>query len=270
MNTYFNQPMTNFGYAQQQAPIKWTNPLTKEEEAFLKQNSQDFTLECTKEELVRSVCTHKNPEKGVFTLVNNDDGTVTCTTCGATFNPVQLPKEEIEKVIGGTIDILQSIKLMYVDMNADSVRSYFQMIPFLEKASKLYQTASETMRRVAPNGPLQQTGFYGNPFANLTNALGTPGFGMPVYGQGMGMNMNQPYQQQPMYQNGFVGQQAAPYGAVDPANPFQSQSFGQVAQPPVGQVNNVPNTPVTPATAPAAPENTNNQQQVEVHKQFDL
>ena len=267
-NNFMNQPMYNgFGYATQpQAPLQYTNPLTKEEEEFLKKNSPDFTLEATREELARAICTHRDPQKGTFTISPNDDGTVTCTKCGARFNPVQRPKEEIEELVNGVVDILQSAKMMYVDMNNDSVRSYFQMIPFLEKAPKLYEVGIDTFKKIAPNGAIQQNSFYGNPFATLSNAMGTPGFGMPVYG-----SMPQQPMQPQYYQNGFVGQPQ--YGtAVDPNNPFQqTQNFGQtvnanqqtpmnVQQPPqqVQQVNN------------AQPQQQTQAQNVEVHGQFEI
>lgn len=271
MNSIFNQQPQygTFQYAQQQPPKRWTNPLTKEQEEFLKKNSPDFTLETTPEELYRSICTHKDPEKGTFTLVENEDGTFTCTKCGARFNIVQAPLEDVEKVINGAIDILQTAKLMYVDMGNESVKSYFQMIPFLEKAPKLYQIGADTMKRIAPNGNIQQNGIYGNPFGMLSNALGTPGFAMPTYGAPYGQPMQQQFNP---YQNGFVGGAGyVPNAAVDPSNPFQQQPvqqgypFGQQAQamnPPQ------PAQPVQPVQAQQPAQKQ--EETVEVQKQFNL
>lgn len=233
MNMFNN----GYGYTNQPpAQVPFTNPLTKEDRELLQRMTPAFTLDATPEDIARAKCTHKDPSKHMFTLINNNDGTCTCTQCGATFTMAELPEEEVEKIVGAFIDILQTIKVAYVDMPNDAVKTYFQMIPFIEKAPKLYANAMQTMKRLMPGAGVQNaTPYGGNAFNFLNNAVGNPGM---MYG-GMGMPYQQPnmaYQQQvdpnygtTPYQNGFTGfNQMAP---MPGANPFQAQMpYGQQAQ----------------------------------------
>lgn len=271
MNSIFNQ-QGGFQYGVQQAPKrKWTNALTKEQEQFLHQTAPEFSLDVPQTDLFRARCTHRDAEHGRFTVVPNNDGSYTCTKCGKTFNIVQQPAEEIEKFVNGIVDILETSKMMYVDMPVETIIGYYQMIPFLEKLPKLYEIATSNPEQLVPNGTVQQAGMYGNPFAMLSNAVGNPAFGAPMYGgytapQQMGYPYGAAAAQMPNqpYQNGFVGTPG-----VDPANPFQTQ-----APVPPFMAQPVQMTQQAVQTAPAgqevAPQANSQEQQVQVQKKFEI
>ena len=272
MNSVFNQQIGGYQYGVQQAPKrKWTNALTKEQEQFLHQTAPEFSLDVPQADLFRARCTHRDAEHGRFTVVPNNDGSYTCTKCGKTFNIVNQPAEKIEEYVNGIVDILETSKMMYVDMPVETITGYYQMIPFLEKLPKLYEIATSNPEQLVPNGTVQPTGMFGNPFAMLNNAVGNPAFGMPMYG-GYSQQPMMGYQQpvaQP-YQNGFTGTPG-----VDPTNPFQQQmpQFGQQMAPPFMQPVQMSQQAVqtAPAGQEVAPQaNSQDQQQVQVQKKFEI
>lgn len=195
-----------YTYAQPRKETAWTNPLTKEEEKALHTTSSGISIDIPKEDMYRAKCTHRHPELKCFAVKPNADGTVTCEKCGSKFNIVQdVDIEEIRKLTGGMIDILQTIKLAYVDMPAHVVEAYFAIIPFLEIVPQLYEAAMHTLNNVAPNVGVTQTVNSQNAFATLYNTIGNPGMMMA--------GMQAP-----------VGYMNAPMGPVAYANnPMQTQ-----------------------------------------------
>ena len=108
------------GYTQQQqVQPKMQNVLTPDEIKSLRKTVDKFSLGLTQEEVLRGRCTHKD-ENGVETLKDNGDGTVTCTICGYTFDPLQnCTEQEIQGMVDNIIDVLQTIKLLYIDIPTD-------------------------------------------------------------------------------------------------------------------------------------------------------
>lgn len=201
----------NYAPQQQQAP-KYTNPLTMEEIKMLRQKGEKFTLGLTQEEQLRGVCFHR--DQNGETLVENPDGTVRCTICGHVFDPVNgLTKDELEAAVAGVTDILQTIKMLYLDMPEEAAREYFQIIPLINKIPQLYERAAENFSR---HENINNFRFNGAPSASLLyNMLGSGSFN-PTMGMGgfqqqpmMGQPaMGQPYMNQPIYgQPQMMGQQ---------------------------------------------------------------
>ena len=239
MNSVFNQQYGGgFQYGMQQQPVrKWTNPLTKEQEQVLKQKSPAWTLEVPESQLLQSKCTHRDTVNHRFSVVPNEDGSYTCTKCGKTFFIVQKSPQEIETYVNGIVDILETAKMLYVDMPDDAITTYYQMIPFLEKLPKIYETAASNFEQLtSAGGTVQQANMFGSPFGMLSNVVGATPFMQQPMQMGQPMMMGQPMYQQPMqqmgqpmmmggYQNGFVGTPG-----VNPANPFQEQQPMQMNQ----------------------------------------
>lgn len=238
MNSFFNnnQQATAYGqwnngmtYGQPQKELMWTNALTPEEEKALHKGPSSLSLDIPKEDMWRAKCTHRDPASKQFTIRENGDGTVTCLKCGATFNVVdKAAMEEIKKVIGGTIDILQTTKMAYIDMTPEVVQSYFVILPFLEIAPKLYEAAMNTLNNAVPGMGMTNNFVPGDMFQMLNQAVGT--MGMPMGGN----FMNQPmppmgYPQQPQYAQPNYGQmpmQQVPFNQ----NPLQTQYTPQQMQ----------------------------------------
>ena len=300
---YYQNPNAQYNGAYtmsqpQQQDIPWTNPLSDQERKLLKEKDPELVLVATDKELAQSKCTHRDPQRRCTTLRKLSNGTWKCEQCGAEFNIVDLPVEEIEKYALGVIDILQTTKLMYVNLPPQTVSSFFSMIPFLEKLPKLYETAQNVFRKANGNLGVDNYQDTSNPWGILNNVVSNPaGFGMPfgygAYNQPMNMYqqpqqmapgyMNQPqYQQAPVMQQqpvqgyyadpGFNPLQQAPQGAGTQF--FNGQPGGYMQQPvqaqsaPIPAAQNQQGVP-TQTTEPAAPAKPEGET-VKTNKQFSL
>lgn len=258
MNSVFNNSMygSQLGGGSQyvdqsKGNMAWTNPLTAEDERELHKGPSALSLDIPKENMLRAKCTHRDPNTRQFTVRMADDGNgCVCTKCGAKFNVVDnVDMKQIEEVIGGAIDILQTIKLAYVDMTPEVVQTYFVILPFLELAPKLYEAAMQTLKRAVPNAALganavngdYYNSYYsmvGNPYAAMMGNPAAMGAMYPNMAPGMGY----PY---PMANMGGMGTVA------DQANPFMAQP-GAVANAGVtvdGKATDVKPAEGTPVTS---------------------
>ena len=298
MNGYFNNPtmgMNGMTYAQpmmgyfpqNQQPLipKMTNPLTPEDYSLLNKGGQ-FTIAVTPEEVAAAKCTHK--KNGQFSVIENGDGTVTCTVCGATFSPVAKAVEEVSAAVGTITDILQTIKLTYLDVPEQMATEYYPIIPLIEKLPKLYQIAQNNLSKYMQNNnnPMQQMNPQMNAFSMLgaaaSGAYGNYGYGMaPQMGMGMpaqtpvnAMGQQMPFAQQPQYDPSVspmgIAQNVMPQAQMNPmmqGNPFQAPMQGMGMAPQMGmpqaqygfaqpqanipQYAQAPNPTTAPAAAPA-------------------
>ena len=247
MNYGMNQMMGGVQYNQQQA--KMTQPLTKEEMAKLA-NTGNAKLVVDELDLIRAKCTHKN--NGQLTLMQNNDGSHTCSICGATFNLVDADPAEVAMLTQRFIDVMQSIKTYYLDMPVSYANEFFVMIPLLQNTPELYKIALSKFSKYESGSMVNQNNsMYG---FNLFNNITSPGYGMmgmpmqqPMMNPGMGMQqpMMNPgmMPQQPMMNNGMVGYDAygnPMQGMQVQGNPFTGQMPMQqpVQQPQMQQQNN--------------------------------
>lgn len=233
-----------------QKDLTWTNAITPEEERALHKGTAGISLDIPKEDMYRAKCTHRDPATKRFTVTRNDDGSVTCLKCGARFNLVgNVNIDEIKRVIGGAIDILQTTKLAYIDMTPEVIQTYFVILPFLEIAPQLYEAAMHTLDGVIPTNGI--TGNYtpADAFGSLYSAVGNMGVNPAMMGQVYGM----PPQQ---FMNPPTG--AVPYAM----NPMQTQ--GGYIMP------GVVDSTATMQTAPAQQVQPQEGQTVQVGKKFKL
>lgn len=254
----FNNGGMQYQQAQQYVPKKWTNPLTPEQEALLRKTSEAFTLAATPEEMARAICTHKDVQKGQITLVQNPDGTVTCTKCGTTFNLVDnVSQEDIDKTLVATVDILETIKTINLDTPDEVIQSVYPMITILNKAGKMYQGAVNNWKNYGVQANLQQTPGYGNPYSILNNAIGggmmgmAPGYTAPTTG----------------YQNGWTGypqqQMQTPYmTAPYTGNPWMA--------PPSEAASTATAVPPNPNPAPGTTTTSTDDSKVTVNGNFEI
>lgn len=267
----FNNMNQNYGYGMypnmggtqygQFAQAKMTQPLTPEQMKELRSTGSGFSLKVDPVEILRSHCTHK--DNGNIALTRNNDGSSTCTVCGATFNLVDKEPIEIEEITKAVLDVLQSIKTYYVDIPENYVKDYFTIIPYLEKLPKFYEVAIHNFAKYENGAFLNNNNsMYG---FQMLNALTSPGYGQigngMMGGAPMGQpNMYQPQPQQPM--GGYMNPQMA-YGQGQPMqpqvgyNPFGGvQPQGQPMQPQMGygQPMQPQQTPVTNEPAQVQPQ----------------
>lgn len=250
---------------------KMVNPLTADEREALKTDNS-FTLNITPAEAAAAVCTHKDPQKGQFAIVANGDGTCTCSICHRTFSPDMVDEKLVEDATKTMINVLETSKLIGLDLNPELIRGYYQMIPFIEKAPKLYKLCMNAFNRYNAQAPTQQAAGQ-VPYFNALNMLTNPTvpMGQPQYGYGYGYGYQQPMgMAQPMQQpvTPMMGMQAQ---TVPGANPF----YAQPQQPMMGQPMAAPQQPVAPMPptyqpAPAAPQAAAPAQEAVVKEQVKL
>lgn len=252
-NQFYNQnPMYGYGYSAPRPQARNTQPLTPEQIQKLRQDSNAFDMKVEQEDLWRAACTHKE-KNGASTLVQNNDGTYTCTICHETFPMCDCDENEINEAVNKIISMLQTSKTVYLDAPEELVRQYYQMIPLLKKFPTLWKRAIQnfsmyegTMNGVNPMSP----GYSG--FTAMQNLLTNPYAGYNGY---------QPAPQYPQYQAPTMPMQQ-PYGyapqmtmapQMDPMN--NPMAYGTPMQAPVAQAPVAPAPgvmPAAPAPAPAA------------------
>lgn len=269
-NPYQQDPMGAYQYAPTNN-VEWTQPLTQEERRSLRSTAPAFdVLNVSKEEMTKAHCAHRDPMKKEFTLVETADGTFKCDQCGEEFNLVDISEEEVEQYVNGIIDVLQTTKMLYVDLPPATIDAYFQMIPFLKKLPKLYKLAHDTFQRATGSSSIRGAYASRNPWMTMGQAVngvynGMPNQGMPYggydpnYGYG-GYAQPNPYQGQAPAGNPFM--QNGPAQNQVPFNPTYTQQNGGGYQQP------------SQNAAPAAQNNNNqsngNNQTVSTNKQFEV
>ncbi len=236
MNMY-QQPYLNYGMIpnQQQAP-KTGNWLPADKRAILQKGISQFKLSVTDEEMARGQCNHYD-QNGVSALVPDGDGSggYTCSICGTHFTSRNFTPEEVKASVEEVLDILNTIKIMYLSMDPNAALEYFQIYPFIEKIPQLYNIALQDFKKYEGVGDFVQSNNM-NPF-NMFAAMSTPGFGYGMNNMNPQMNGYQ-YGQQPMggfqqqgYQYGQPQQMNTGYAQPNPGfNPIYGQPQ-QMTQP---------------------------------------
>lgn len=257
---------------QQAAVPKTGNWLSADKYAMLQKGLSQFKLSVTEEELAKGQCNHYNLN-GTTALVPDQDGSggYTCTVCGTHFTSKDFAKEEVEVATQNVLDILNTIKIMYLSLDPTAACEYFQIIPFIEKIPQLYNIAVADFKKYEGTdtfiNPQQQNPF--NMFAAMTspNFLGG-GYGMP---QQPAMQPNAAYAQM---NPGFNPMYGAPVGYQPQMQGYAMNPMGAAAPmgyPQPGFVNNnMPMGNAAPQAAPAAPTAAApaEEPKVEVNTQF--
>ena len=273
MNNMYGAPM---GYApnfmgqgmvpnQQQMP-KPGNWLTGDKYALLQKGLSQFKLSVTEEELAKGQCNHYNMN-GTSALIPDQDGSggCTCAICGTHFTSREFAQEDVQNATQNVLDILNTIKIMYLSIDPNAALEYFQIIPFIEKIPQLYNIAVNDFKKyegVNNMVPTQGQNPF-NIFSMMTmgyNPSMMGGFVQQPMGYGMPQQVPMGYpQQQPMMNNfaqqnpGFNPMYGAPQQPMAPGYQPTTQGFSfnpaGAAQPMVNT-----NMPVQPQQAPVAPQ----------------
>ena len=267
---YMNYGMPYGGVAPMPQPVqpKMTQILSPEDINTLKAKNTSFNINVDPIDILRANCVHR--ENGNFKIVDNGDGTVTCSICGETFTPIYSADDgNVEAIVKQNMDLLNTIKLAYVDLPPEMGREYFPIIELIKKIPALYKIAMNDLNKYT-NIQQQQNngGGYGNAFTNLN--MITSGYGSyyqpQPYGAypapGYGYDPNQTFMPgQPTPAS--MAQQNIPMTPSTPPvyNPYamnqvpaNQNPFNMYAQPQVpAQAPVNPYVPQTQAPAPVAP-----------------
>lgn len=249
-----------------------TNNLTEDEIQKVIAKESQFSLQITETERLRAICNHRKADGTGDAIVEDEDGNCVCQICGYKFRPIDpsTTLESLQASVNEVVDIAQTIKLLFINMNKDAAREYWMFIPLVEKLPGLFQMAvkdwkqHESFNNFGYNNRNMGTmnlfqmlagALYGQPYAQqgaqqaasgaMNMGMGyTPGFsgyGQPFMQAAPGMN---PAYANPM-SNGF-GFGPAPQ-QYNPA--MQGYAYNPQQMPPV-------QVPPTAAEAPKSAEGT--------------
>lgn len=217
-------------YTQNQ-PIQLTTGLTKAEIEEMKKNGNGaFRLNITPEDMKRARCCHRDGNAGTLVSTNNPDKPleVRCTLCGEVFQLLEnVSPQTVTAHVSDTHDLLNTIKVMYVDLPPKLINEIFQIMPVMDKMGALFSIASDRFNAYCGNQNVYGT--TANSYINGFNIYNSMMAGQPVAAPyNMGMMPQQPVYQQPYAQPGMFPQQ--------PMQPMQQYAQpGTVPQMPYGQ-----------------------------------
>lgn len=268
-------------YAQYKQP-SMNQPLTPEEQNELANRGGTFNTQLTRQEVLKSMCTHKNANGWV--LVSNNDGSYTCPICQSTFTETSLDQDHVKEVADEFYNIMQMIKTYYVDIPIDTARELFPMMALARRLPEYAQIALTNFGQYERGGlvnngnnPYGYAAYqtllggnmgYGQPQGYAPYGAGYPMQQAPMVGQPMTQVPGAGYVQQPGYapvapapqqwsavpqgQPGFVGNNEFGAYGYNPQPPVQGygapyqQPQGYVQQPVAPNQGNYQNTPVMP------------------------
>lgn len=257
-----------------------TNPLTAEEEKLLITEQDTFDLKVQPKEIAEAVCTHKKDGRFQITPLGNN-GECICNLCKAKFNPAEVTEIYTQEAVDAILNVLQTCKMIGVDMNNDVVRQFYTIIPYIKRIPKLYSMLVRIFEKYNMQNPVAQAS--GPNVFNMFNSIMNPA--IPIMAPQMDPNMmygGYPYNmmQQNMV-NGGVGtsplyqqpqMMQPPYNNVYP----QQQNPAMMNQPTFGQPPMQQPQMPNQQQAPVQPNVQQNQQpqqqtgQVNVKEQLQL
>lgn len=123
---------------------KQMNVLTAEEIAQLTKNTNTFSLALTETDKLQAACTHQKTDGTGDSLIEGEDGTVQCAICGYKFKPLYAPattREVIQEAVDNICDVIQTTKLLYIDIDPAVAREFYQIIPLICKVPDLFEVA---------------------------------------------------------------------------------------------------------------------------------
>lgn len=240
-----------YGYNNIPTPAN-QNALTAEEIQILKnaRPTSKIDLSIDRNDVLRSMCTHKDNGRDVVMQVNDGSGDVFCPICGHRWKPDMKTKEEVQELVAELTDQMENAKWTG-DLPTDLTRELFTLIPLLNKYPDIHEYAMNTFNKYYSARGMynaQDTNIYG-----MYNSLF--GAGMPATGYA-GAPMQGYYgqpQQAPVNQ-GYYGQQQGYVPNANQANamvnPMQAPTYGVNPMAPnqqfVSQANMMMNGTVAP------------------------
>lgn len=262
---YYNQPQYNpaaiYGYqpymAQQIKVPQNVNALTDEEIRTLKnaRPTSMINLNIEPNDVLRSMCTHKENGRDVVQLVQDGSNDVWCPICGARWSPEIMSKEEVEELVNKLVGQMQNAKWTG-DLPTELSRELFTLIPLIQKYPEIHKYAIDNFNKYYSQNQFvnaqdasvyaQYNSLFGPSYGAYVQQGVTPAYygqqqAMPAQPQ-QGYYYQQPQvtnQQATVTTNPYINPMQAPIG-VNPAAPNQQfvnqaammmPGYAQVQQP---------------------------------------
>lgn len=255
------------------------NALTAEEIQILKNARPTSKLELSidRNDVLRSMCTHKDNGRDVVIQVNDGSGEVYCPICGKKWKPDMKTKEEVEELVSELLNQMENAKWTG-DLPVDLTRELFTLMPLLGKYPDIHEYAMNTFNKY-----YSQRGMYNAADTNvygMYNSLFTPtmpsapGYAAPAQAPAQGYYGQAPQGYVP---NGAPAttvnpmQAQVPAYGVNPAAPNQQfvaqanmMMGGTVAPGYAAPVYGAPAAPAQPVQAPAADATATTETKIEL------
>lgn len=265
---------------------KNTQPLTAEQISQLRNRSDAIKIEVSQDDLLRAACTHKEADgnMAIRQVGETEDGRpiVECSICGKQFAVTEAEEWQVKYAVDLIENLLQTVKLFYVDAPENLIVQYFQMLPLLEQFEKLYNRAiknfSQYEKALDNNNNIMPGVASSNGFQILGSMLTNPyGFVTPQ----PGAIPPQGYPQQPPVAPppiGFAQPSYPPYPPTYPPTGQPAPAYdpyrGSPIMAPTNHVAPVPQTPPSTSTpgssVASAPAPTGQAEEVTQTKQFNV
>ena len=208
------------------------NALTAEEIQILKnaRPASKIDLSIDRNDVLRSMCCHKENGRDVVMQVTDGSGEVYCPICQKRWKPDMKTKEEVQELVVELTDQMENAKWTG-DLPVDLTRELFTLIPLLNKYPDIHEYAMNTFNKYYSARGMYNaadTNIYGM-YNSLFSGAGTPATGyMGAPMQGYYGQQQQPYFNQ-TNQQGYYGQQPSyvPNATANPmVNPMQAPTYG--------------------------------------------
>ena len=244
---YPNQPQMMYNGIQPQQVKKFNNVLTEDEIKKLQYRPQ-FSLAITEEDHLRAMCNHRAPDGSSYTLESDpiDPSVQVCKICGHRFTPIETnaPEEFVQEITDQFVNLLQTIKISFIDFPEDAARTFYDLIPMAQKAPELFKLAMKNMSKYDTAGSYGFQNQYQGTISMLGNIMNMMGGGAFI--------QPQPMYQQPTGNPAFTpGQNPFGFAGAQQQQPFYGQPVGY--QPgTTGFAYNPQAQPTAPTADPAA------------------
>lgn len=166
-----------------------------------------------------SKCTHKylpdSPKAGQIAGCADENEMFTCEVCGQTFKLLDPTQEEVEATTQYMLDLLNNIKLRWLDVPPQIVEGFYTMEPILKKLDVAWKHAKASWDSATAQGKVFQ-----NSGLNTTNGFGANAY-TPIPTQ---------YNQFSPYMNGYV-QPTQPVAAMSAGYPYMANPAMQSVNP---------------------------------------
>ena len=99
----------------------------------------------------KALCTHRDESGMTDSLIFDRKGcNATCKICGASFSPLST-NEDIKPSIEKVINAINSMKIVYPDMDKETAKRIYSILPMLEDLDSIYRNAIGTFNQRVNN-----------------------------------------------------------------------------------------------------------------------
>lgn len=210
-NEWDQMQSMRYNNAPQQEPLV-QNLLSNEEIDEMRENTHQFNLALTPEEVKRNRCNHRD-KNGRLATVPAGDGYKRCTVCGEIVKDVMYTKEEIQNLVDEMRNVFSVMKITYPSIPRDIAEQYYMVPAILKRIPDIMEIAMRDQDKLLNYNQYDMNG--GNSMFGYYDALASNMFGRNMGGF-VNPAMQGQYQQQQAPQGNYGGQSGPIYQQMQP------------------------------------------------------